>query len=155
MSNDLVQRLVMDTVGFEKGADHARGIAEHLGSELSSMAQEWARMFAAGFGIERGVEAVKGAIEEINSLSHMSERMGVEINDLQALKMEAAHTGVEFEQVGSAITKMDKALGDALEGGDKKNTFRNWAWVWMIWPMRVRSTALRKSAVRSGSSKTL
>lgn len=139
---DLVTNLILDTQGFDEGAAHARSEAQSLGHDLEHWGREYAGAFFGsfnGFGaerlaektmegvrevFERGYETIRENIEAGAELGHLSKRLGIGTDDLQALQMEARETGVDFELVAGAIKKMDVALGDALQGGEKAKYFK-------------------------------
>ncbi len=56
MSDDLVQRLVMDTEPFSAGAERSAHIASDLQGHLTHVATEIAAAFGIGFGIDKAIE---------------------------------------------------------------------------------------------------
>jgi hypothetical protein len=122
--HDIVTNLIMDTKGFDAGAEHGRSAAHSLEHEMQHVASEIAGAFAAGFSVERGFEAVKGQMEEIIELSHQSLRTGIDVNDLAALRLEAQKTGTEFEAVQNGIKKLGVNIAESLGGGEKEHYFK-------------------------------
>ena len=132
MSQDLVTNLIADASGFMVGANAVEHRAHQLEHEMKTVAGEIAGAFVGGFGIEKtiesfksglesGFEAVKGQIEDIVALQHQSEKLGLAVNDMCALRLEARHTGDDFESVSKAIFKMQVNLSQAVsEPGGKK-----------------------------------
>ncbi len=136
MSDDLVTNIVADAQGFNRGADEVahkadwlEGHVDHMAGEIEDrfahMAGSVAGAFGVGLGTERFVESIKGQIEKITELQHLSERSGVDLNDLRALQYEAKHAGVEVEGLTKSFTKFQANLGDAAGGGKKREVFQD------------------------------
>src|ERR1700722_14280245 len=125
MSDDLVTNIVADATQFHAGANEVSAHAHALEHELKHIAGEIAGAFGVGLGIERFVEGIKGQIEKITELAHLSERTGIEVNELRALQYEAKRTGTDFETLQNSVKRMQVTLGEAVGGGSKGSEKRH------------------------------
>lgn len=123
MSDDLVTQIIADGAPFAKGCDEVRASAHELEHDLKHFALEVGSIFVGGLGVEKFAESMKEQIEKVTELSHLSERTGIDINELRALQYEAKRSGVEFETLQNSIKKMQVNLGDAAGGGKKRAVF--------------------------------
>jgi hypothetical protein len=132
MSDDLVVTLVADAAPFASGLAKAKADADAFREHVEEMAGEVAAVFGLGFGVEKGAElikssmesaweAVKGQIEETVDLGHQAEKLGLNVNELRALRLEATHTGTAIESVTKAIFRMQVNLADPKKEGAFKN----------------------------------
>src|SRR5580704_1635239 len=120
---DLVARFAIDSTDAKKGAHDGGEALRELQESADRVREAFAEVATAvgiGFGIERGAEAIKAQFEEVINLSHVAARTGIEINDLQALKLEAKEAGVEFETLQRGITKLSVAFTEAADGGEEQ-----------------------------------
>ena len=63
------------------------------------------------------VNSVKGAIDSLDKLNEASERVGVSVENLSALNFAGKMSGVEFEDMTAALTKLSVKMQDAAVGG--------------------------------------
>jgi hypothetical protein len=113
---DLTATMGMDSTAFTGGLhEGARGL-----HEFKDVFLEVAGVLGVGLGLEGVVEAVKGQMEQIVDLSHMATRTGIEVNDLQALKLEAKECGIQFETLQRGMTKLSVTMETAADGGQEE-----------------------------------
>ena len=113
---DLTANLGMDAKNFRNGCAEA-GHGLH---ELQDKFVEFAGMLGVGISIEGFIEGIKGQIEAVTELSHVSEKIEVPINSLIALKHEAGFCHVEFESLEKGMIKMLHSLAEAAGGEEKQ-----------------------------------
>ena len=63
--------------------------------------------------------AVHSWVQSNSELAHMSERLGMTVQNLSALRYAAARNEVEFEAVESAVHRTNRALGEAIQGSQQ------------------------------------
>lgn len=116
---NLAVNLSMETAAFQRGATIAEKRTETMKSRMGGMAKSVAGMgmaLGAGMVVAGITSAVQSAFELGSSLSEASEKMGVTVEGLQRLRVAARETGVSNEQLDSAMTKLNKSLGELQLG---------------------------------------
>jgi len=69
-------------------------------------------LLGAGFGT-----AVKNAVDSLDKLDEAAERLGVSVEDLSALNFAGKMSGLEFEDMTGALTKLSVKMQEAAAGG--------------------------------------
>jgi hypothetical protein len=134
MSDDLVTNIVADAEGFSRGTNQAMHDADRLESHVEHMADAIQNRFTSmagsisgslgvGFGFNKFIEGMKGQMDKVEELKHLSERSGADLNNLRALQYEAKHLGAEIETLTKSTTKFQVNLGEAVGGGKKAGLF--------------------------------
>lgn len=113
-----------DTASFESGLKKASSEASKFSASFAKVATIGAAAFAglaAGVGV-----AVKGMIDEADKLSKASQKIGVPIEDLHALKIAADLADVSFEALSKGLVKLSKNMADAAlkPTGDAADAFK-------------------------------
>ncbi len=108
--------LRMDTAGFSSGIENAGHLAEGFRDKML----EVGGAIGIAFSAERVAEGIHGAIEGVAGIVHESEKLGVGVEWLSAMKHEATMMHVEFGSLESGLTRMQKNLADIAMGGGKE-----------------------------------
>jgi hypothetical protein len=132
VSDDLVTNIVADAEGFTRGTNQAMHDADRLEAHVEHMAEAIEHRFThmageisgtLGVGFGKFIEGMKEQMEKVVELQHLSERSGIDLNNLRALQYEAKHAGLEVETLTKTVTKFQVNLGDAVGGGKKAGLF--------------------------------
>ena len=117
---ELKARLSLDTALFERGIHLAHAGTQRLGSAFTSVGSigvaAWTKIAAglAALGGAAGfVKGVHGALELGSSLKEMSDRTGIAVSKLVVLQEAFKEAGLEAEDVGAAINKMQRFIEKA------------------------------------------
>lgn len=89
-------------------------LLEHAFEKLGEIGLEAIRSIAEAFP-----ELVEHAIEVGNSIYEMSLKTGASVENLSALRYVASQTGMDFDQFGTVLYKMEQALGSTGAKADK------------------------------------
>ena len=102
--------LKQELVGTKEASSLATQATAELGGKLASM-----------FGIIAAAEGLKSLIvgtqQSILELELLSQKTGIAIDTLAGIEHEAKATGISFEQVGTALTRLSRSQALAIEGG--------------------------------------
>src|SRR5215472_10011570 len=117
---ELKARLSLDTALFERGIHLAHAGTQRLGSAMTSVGSvgvaAWAKLagaLAALGGAAGFVKAIHGAFELGSSLKEMSDRTGIAVRNLVVLQEAFKEAGLEAEDIGTAINKMQRYIEQA------------------------------------------
>jgi hypothetical protein len=117
---ELVQKRLEETA--EKAKHESGEIAEAM--EKVTHAFESVGIY---LGVHEAVDAIKelvaGSLELGETLLKTSQRTGLTVETLSVLHYAAAITGEDFESLASAVSKMDKTIGQATEGNKTAQAF--------------------------------
>ncbi len=123
---DLKGRATLDTGPFTKGLKTMEGAAgaaaDHIKSRFSSLTAPLLAVGAAVSAAFAGHAIVSGVADVFalgGALEHMSEQTGISVRNLVVLRKNFADAGLEADDLGVAVGKMQKYLEEAL-GDDKK-----------------------------------
>lgn len=94
-----------------------RGVGS-LSHELNSTLKN---AVVAAFSVEAIKETISSTIEWADGVKKASDRLGLTVTNVQALKYAAKESGVEFEKLEGSLSKMEIAAANAL-GGKKKQS---------------------------------
>lgn len=100
------------SVGKELGDLQSR--AAGLGAALSRIAPG----LTAAFSVVGITAFVKRTIDGIDALNDLSDATGASIENISALEDIAKRTGTSIDTVGTAVVKMNQALGNSKPGSD-------------------------------------
>lgn len=114
--------LTLDPSNVAKGAAKADESLKKIGKSADNMAQrfEWASTVIKGtlIGAIAGLGITIGkAIQHQGGLHALSQSLGVTVEELSRLEYAAGTTGVKTEQLGAAITTLNKNLDIAAGSG--------------------------------------
>ena len=87
------------------------GMEDTLGS-LKSTLTGFGESLIAGFSAGAFVAAIRSSMDAIEQLTHSAEKLGVSVESLSALQHAAAMSGVNAEQLDTALTHLNKSLGE-------------------------------------------
>lgn len=117
--------------GFSKAQEKSEASTKAIEKHLEHMNEGFKEVgkialeFAAIIGIKVGVEAFKefivGSFEAVSAMAEMSQQLGINIDQLYGLKVAAAESGVSFETVTSAMSKMSNKISEASTGTFEAN----------------------------------
>lgn len=111
--------LSLNTAPFSAGFARVRGIISGAGTALGAVLPGVLAVGAAAFaGIAAGAVGVKKALDLGGELSDLSAQTGLAAGELQVLQQAFKNNGMEAEDVGKGINKMQKAIvtGSAVFG---------------------------------------
>jgi hypothetical protein len=121
------------TMGFlslEKQAKSSTGVIDKLSSgfsigKIGETAMGGIMPWVAGLGSIGGVVGTFGKMSaEMKEVINLSNQMGVSIEETQRLGRVATGTGSSMEAVAGGMSKMQKAIGDAVtKGGEMAQAF--------------------------------
>lgn len=106
--------LFTDKTKFDKGLAAASAKLKAWGATVSSMGT---KLFAGGLGLTAGLLGGGKVFADIGSeLLDASDRTGIAVEQLSALKFAAEQSGASFEDLENGIGKMQKALVAGADG---------------------------------------
>lgn len=103
-----------DTADFEKGLKSAQSSLSGFGSTATKIAA--ALGGALSFG--GAVAAVKGTINTLDNLSKTSQKIGVPVEQLSALRHAASLSDVSVESLDKGIAKLARNMVEAAQGSE-------------------------------------
>lgn len=113
-------------VNWHKGIDQANKYLDKLGrnaaqtnAQLNKLAAGSAavvRGLAGLAGITIGLQAARDVTQFADALANASERVDVNIEDLQALRSEAEKLGMGFNQTDTALQRWSRRVAEARQG---------------------------------------
>lgn len=122
MSNSLgtlTLDLIAKTGGFigplDKSARASKKYADDISANIKGISKASAILgvgAAAGFGL-----MVKSSLDAADALYKTSQKVGVSVENLSALKFSAGEAGVEFDALGSSLVKFNKGIDEANATG--------------------------------------
>lgn len=78
------------------------------------------------FAVEKIKEMITATVEWASQMSKVSDRLGVSIENVEALGLVAAKAGKSFQDIEVSLTKLEQAAAKALGGsGKQKQAFAN------------------------------
>lgn len=107
-----------DSAALDKGLDQAQTRMSTFASAMKKVDVGLAALagaaVAAGLAVATGV---KQAIDRADELAKASQKWGVPIEQLSALKHAADLSGVSFESLGTSLSKLSRNMSEAAGGG--------------------------------------
>jgi len=114
--------LGLDTAAFTQGAKDAQSTLDGLGKAFKTA------LAGLGVGLSLGafVSSIKHAIDAADELGKASQKFGVPVEQLSALKFAADLADVSFESLGKGLGKLSKAMLDsaANPAGEAAKNFK-------------------------------
>jgi molybdopterin converting factor small subunit len=126
LSIDLVAQLATLQAGMDKAGRIAEKQAAQIESGYRKMTAAAPAVGAAlGAALSAGaiVEFVRATVDGVDKLNDLADATGASIENLSALEDIALRTGTSIETAGSAVIKLNKALGDAKPGSPQAEAF--------------------------------
>lgn len=127
LSEQLISMGGVAVAAFERltlGASSARNQLTELGESAVEVRDQLAEINEALIGFvayEKVKELVLGMAEAAEASVHMGQTFGISVAEVQQLNAMAALTGVSVNAMGTAITRLDKAVVDAKSGQEKQS----------------------------------
>ncbi len=127
---ELKTRLTADIDGFKAGMTQAVGISKvtegAISGHLSSIGTSFLNVgkavgiFTAALaatGLAVGTALVKHTLEAEDRLAKLSDKTGITVESLAALRQQADLNGIGFEDLTGSLVKLNKNLGEAAKNG--------------------------------------
>lgn len=123
--------LIVQTGGFESGLDKAARVADNQTRKMERLAQERAKSIesafsnmakniagplAAALGADTFVGMVKGLADAGDQLQKLSTKTGIAVEELSKLQYAASLSDLGAEDLGTALVKLNRVMGDAAAG---------------------------------------
>lgn len=124
MATEIKARLSLDSSAFTKGISAAMSSLSGMAGKVAAISTKaGAALAAIGAPLSAGafVAGIKNAIEFGAEMEHLSARTGVAVKDLVILGQAFKNAGIESEQVGPMINRLQKALTGVNEHGEPTN----------------------------------
>lgn len=103
---------------FQTLGDDAQNSLTGLGNIATSAAGRITALGAAVAGLGFGA-AAKSALDQADAIDEMSQRTGLAVETLAALKFAGRQTGVEFDRIGDAAKKLGKLMIESSSGNEE------------------------------------
>ncbi len=121
----LVVELSANMAQFQSDMGRAAHIAEQnmeKVNQAAEMAKRGLEALGIGLGLHEFAEMIKGTIEAADQLGKMSQKVGVSVEALSALKYSASLSDVSLEQLGIGLEKLSKNMLSTIQGtGNAQN----------------------------------
>lgn len=119
--------LQLDTAAFSSGAKEAEDTLSRLSAKFTSTAKTLAAGLGVGLGAKAFVDSVNKMIDSADELGKASQKFGVPVEQLSALKFAADLADVSFESLGKGLAKLSKAILDGAvnPGGEAAKAFKS------------------------------
>src|SRR4029077_11425093 len=102
--------LGLDTAAFSAGAKEAQSSLDRLASGFKTALAG----LAAGAVLQQISSNIKGVIDQAVELGKVSEKFGIPVEQLSALKYAAEQSEVSFESLSKGLGKFSKAMLEAV-----------------------------------------
>jgi hypothetical protein len=106
--------LGLDTAAFSEGAKDAETVLGNLERSFKSVAKTVAGGLFAGFSVAGVIKEFKHAVDAADELSKASQKFGVGVESLSALKYAAELADVSFQSLGVGLRKLAQATIDGV-----------------------------------------
>ena len=121
--SSLVIRLSADVATLQGDLGKAVGITQGAANQMTgalSKAGSVVKQFAAGlvaaFTVDKILEVGKASIDLGDNLSKMSQKVGVSVESLSALRNVGQLADASFEQLGAGMVKLARNAAEAASG---------------------------------------
>jgi len=113
-----------DTSSLDSGLRDARAGLSTFASDLAKTGAVIAGAITAGYGVV--ALGVSNTIRSMDEIGKQSQKIGVPVEQLSALKLAADVSGVSMEQLGTGVGKLSKAMVEAASKplSDSANAFK-------------------------------
>jgi len=125
--SSLVIRLSADVASLQSDMGKAVGITQRSADQMAgainginSLVKEFAKGLAAAFTVDKIIGVAKAAIDLGDSLNKMSQKVGVSVESLSALRNVGQLADASFEQLGAGMVKLSRNAAEAAEGGKQQ-----------------------------------
>jgi hypothetical protein len=119
---ELVVNLKAETASFIQGIDKSRSAATTFGVAMGGILGTIALKFGemAGEAARAIPELIKQSVELADSLNKASQKAGIAVEDLSALKHAAELSDVEFGDLTASLVKLNRSMDSARAGGNEQ-----------------------------------
>jgi hypothetical protein len=117
----LVVRMQADNSSYIKALDQATSKLSAFQKDQESLLSGLADKFAAAFSIGALVDFSASSIESEANLQKMSEAAGISVENLSALSLAGAASGLSVDELGQALKKLNVNLSDAAGNAQSKS----------------------------------
>lgn len=119
--------LQLDTAAFTSGAKEAQNSLATLEKSFTSTAKKLAVGLGIGLSIKSVVDSIQTMIDKADELGKASQKFGVPVEKLSALKFAADLADVGFETLGKGLGKLSKAILDGAinPSGEAAKNFKS------------------------------
>lgn len=111
LSVDIVARFAKMTDALEKIGRDSEKTARRIDAAFSGL-RGLAGFFGVALGVHAFTDAIDKAIESMDQLNKASERTGVAVETLSALKYAAQLSNISFEQLEKGLVKLSRGVDD-------------------------------------------
>lgn len=118
--------IAADTAQLRKGMDEAVGIMKSSTQKMETVAKTAAGVIAGVLAIGALEGSIKRTLDFADSLSKMSQKVGVSVDALYAMQAAGKLSDVSIETLEKSLLKFNKGLGSAELGtGNTANALKN------------------------------
>lgn len=118
--------IAADTAAMRKSMDDAVGIIKSSTQKMEAFAKTAGGVIAGALAFTALEGSIKRTLDFADSLSKMSQKVGVSVDALYALQAAGKLSDVSLETLQSSLLKFNKGLGTAEMGtGDTANALQN------------------------------
>lgn len=113
----LIAKLGLDGTAFESGLKRATSLSDKFRNSIGAQ-------LGAALSVAAVTTFVSKVIETTDAIGDLSEQLNISTDDVQKLQVLASQTGVSFETMAKAITKVSQERLKAIEeGGPARDYF--------------------------------
>lgn len=111
-------KITADDSGFQSSVKNAENTTKNFGKSLQDNAAKFAKWgaVAAGAAAAAGAAIWKSQARSIDALAKTSDKLGIAVQDLQALRFAAEQTGVSTQTLDTALQRMTRRVSEAAGG---------------------------------------
>jgi len=111
-------RVTADSTSLQKGMKQANQSVEESTAKIEENMLVWAKWGAAAAVAAAGAAAaiIKSQLDSIDALAKTSDKLGIAVEDLQALRFAAEQSGVSAGSLDTALQFMTRGLSEAAKG---------------------------------------
>lgn len=109
----LLVKLGIDSVAFEMGVKRAQSIGEKFGSSFKNAVTS---RLSNAFSVASVTAYANSIIELADNIDDLAEQLNISTDDVQRFQVLASESGVKFESIAAAITRINDARTAAAKG---------------------------------------
>lgn len=113
----LLVKLGIDSTAFEMGVKRAQSVGEKFGSSFKSAVSN---QLSNVFSVSSVVSFAQSIVELADNIDDLSEQLNISTDDVQRFQVLASESGVKFESIASAITRINDAKAAAARGAGRE-----------------------------------
>lgn len=116
----LVAHLQADNSQYIKALDQSTKKLQKFSDDQNELLTDIAKKFAAAFTVDAIAEFSAASLEAAGSLSNLSQRTGIAVEQISALKIAMAGSGVNTDQLAEGFKKLNESISEASGDGASK-----------------------------------